>query len=120
MRVQPYRRSSWTPAKSRLRRSWPGDGSPAGRGAGSCRVNGLRPKEPVKRGRGRPEVPVADNVFAAVYKVYCGWSARRFMYDLGEAFKAGHLSRSMSHNSVLRALESEELTPVLKDLVGQS
>jgi hypothetical protein len=83
-------------------------------------VNGLRPKEPVKRGRGRPEIPLADNVFAAVYKTYVGWSARRFMCDLQTAYEAGHLSRSMSHNSVLRALENPDLTPVLKDLIGQT
>ena len=83
-------------------------------------VNGLRPSEPVKRGRGRPEVPVADQVFAAVYKIYSGWSARRFMYDLEAARERGHLSRRMCHNSVLNALESEALTPILKDLIGQT
>src|SRR6266567_4335188 len=34
---------------------------------------------------GRPRLPLADMVFACVYKVYVGFSARRFMRDLREA-----------------------------------
>ena len=115
-----------TPKRKTYKQDWPNYNKAQTREKGHVQtlladlVNGLRPTEPIKRGRGRPEVPVADNIFAAVYKVYCGWSARRFMYDLESAHERGFLSRSMSHNSVLRALESEELTPILKDLVGQT
>ena len=34
---------------------------------------------------GRPRLPLADMIFACVYKVYVGFSSRRFMSDLREA-----------------------------------
>ena len=34
---------------------------------------------------GRPRLSLADMVFACVYKVYVGFSSRRFMSDLREA-----------------------------------
>src|ERR1043166_4995285 len=37
------------------------------------------------QGNGRPRLPLADMVFACVYKVYVGFSSRRFMSDLREA-----------------------------------
>ncbi len=37
-------------------------------------------------GAGRPRLPLKDMIFAAAYKVYVGFSARRFTTDLREAF----------------------------------
>src|SRR5262249_25010770 len=37
------------------------------------------------QGNGRPRLPLADMVFACVYKVYVGFSSRRFASDLREA-----------------------------------
>jgi hypothetical protein len=83
-------------------------------------VDGLRPKEPVKRNRGRPAIPIADQVFGAVYKVYSGFSSRRFQCDLDTASEQGHLSRGMCYNSVTNALDNPALTPILKELIGQT
>jgi hypothetical protein len=79
---------------------------------------GAAPKAGTKGGR--PAVPLADQAFAAVFKVYCGTSARRFVCDLRSAAERGHMSAPLCHNSVLKALESEALTPILKDLIRVS
>jgi hypothetical protein len=57
------------------------------------------------QGRGRPRIPVADQVFVAVMKVYAGMSARRAMCDLRDLGERGYLSRVPHFNSVLNALE---------------
>lgn len=69
---------------------------------------------------GQWSVSVRDAVFSIVYKVYCGTSARRFMCDLRDAHERGDVGAALCHNSVLKAMESESLTPILKDLVGQT
>jgi Transposase DDE domain/SWIM zinc finger len=77
-------------------------------------------EEPPHTGRGRKPIPLADQAFAAVLKVYSLFSARRFMSMLEEAVEAGHVSRAMHFNSVLNALENPALTPVLHRLIQQS
>lgn len=69
---------------------------------------------------GRPSVPLRDAAFVSVFKVYCGFSARRFMCDVRSAHERGCIAAPVCHNSVLKALESEALTPVLMDLIGAS
>jgi len=59
-------------------------------------------------------------VFAAAYKVYAGFSARRFTSDLRDAFVDG-LVDSMPHfNSVNRYIANPDVTPILKGLVTLS
>ena len=69
---------------------------------------------------GRPRVPMADRVFASVFKVYSTLSGRRFMSDLREAGQRGYLSTIPNFCSISRFLESEELTPYLKRLITES
>jgi transposase len=75
---------------------------------------------PIKRGRGRPSLTPADIVFACVSKVYSTISARRFMCDLDDANEKGYLTRLPHYNSIQNYLESEELTPILHELVRVS
>jgi transposase len=77
-------------------------------------------EEPVRTGKGRPPIPLSDAVFSAVYKVYSTVSGRRFMTDLREAQRAGYVSRMPSYNAIFTCLESEAVTPILMDLIGQS
>jgi transposase len=77
-------------------------------------------EEPQRTGRGRPPIPLADQVYAATMKVYSLFSARRFMGHLEEARERGHVSRGMHFNSVLNALDNPTLTPVLHRLIQQS
>ena len=41
--------------------------------------------QPPQTGRGRPRLPLSDMLFASVYKVYVGFSSRRFTSDLHDA-----------------------------------
>src|SRR4029078_10541102 len=51
---------------------------------------------------GRQWLKMSDAIFAAVFKVYCGMSARRFMSDLREAHERGYISKRPCNNSVLK------------------
>lgn len=77
-------------------------------------------EEPVRKGRGRPPLPLADAIFAAVFKVYSTFSARRFTCDLEDAEQAGHTSESPHFNVVLRVLGKPEVTPILQQLISLS
>lgn len=69
---------------------------------------------------GRPRMPLKDMIFSAVFKTYSTFSGRRFMCDLREAEKRGHIGKTPHYNSIFRYLESESLTPALRELVRQS
>jgi transposase len=73
-------------------------------------------QEPIQK-TGRPSIPRADGIFAACYKVYSGFSARRFMTDLRTAKDDGYISRPLCYNSVINFLENPELTPILKAMI---
>jgi SWIM zinc finger len=75
--------------------------------------------EPIQA-RGRPRLPLSDMLFASAYKVYVGFSARRFSTDLKEAQVRGLIKRVAHFNSVNRYLADPQLTDVLKSLVTLS
>ena len=66
---------------------------------------------------GRPRLPLSDMVFASVFKVYVGFSSRRFTTDLRDAFVAGHIDSTPHFNSVSNYLADPMLTDILKELV---
>ena len=66
---------------------------------------------------GRPRLPLSDMVFASVFKVYVGFSSRRFTTDLRDAHDAGYVSRAPHFNSVSNYLSDPALTGILKELV---
>ena len=69
---------------------------------------------------GRPPLPLSDMVFASALKVYSGFSARRFNCDAEEARERGHISTAPYFNSVLRYIQSPDLTLIIVDLIEQS
>jgi transposase len=73
-----------------------------------------------QRGRGRPPASRADQVFAACYKVYSGFSGRRFMTDLRDAVDKGHIGEAISYSGIARFLEDEESYSLLHALVMQT
>lgn len=75
--------------------------------------------EPPQR-MGRPRTPLADRIFASTFKVYSTVSGRRFMTDLRDAKQHGLISTLPNFCSISRFLESEELTPILKQLIVES
>ena len=66
---------------------------------------------------GRPRVPIADVIFACVFKVYSTVSSRRFGTDLAEAYDMGLVSRDMHPNKVNCYMENPELYPILHRLI---
>ena len=77
-------------------------------------------QEPVPRGRGRPSAPLSIKLFAAAYKVYSGFSARRFTSDMRAAHERGLVDHAPHFNSTLNYLASDELTEHLLALIELS
>lgn len=69
---------------------------------------------------GRPRLPLKDMIFSATFKIYSTFSGRRFMSELRAAHERGYIWKTPHYNSVFRYLESDSLTPILRDLVQQS
>lgn len=74
-------------------------------------------QQPAHEGRGRPALLLADMVFASAYKVYTGFSSRRFTSDLREAKTNGLVVSAPHFNSVTNYLSDPNMTPILKHLV---
>lgn len=70
--------------------------------------------------RGRPRIPVGDQIFAAVMKVYGTLSGRRTATDLREYEAKGYLDRAPHYNSIFKALENPAMTPILKRMIEES
>jgi SWIM zinc finger/Transposase DDE domain len=71
-------------------------------------------------GRGRPTLPYDAAIFSAVYKVYSGFSGRRFQTDMNDARDAGLIHTAPHYNSIAKTLEDPNTTKTLKELVVKS
>jgi transposase len=69
---------------------------------------------------GRRHFPLGDMVFVCAFKVFSGYSCRRFACDLRDAHSKGFISRMIHAVRVSAYFENPILTPVLKDLIVQS
>jgi transposase len=76
--------------------------------------------QPQIKRSGRPNLPLSDAIFSAVFKVYSTVSGRRFMSDLRDAAGKGFISKAPHYNSIFNYLENPEMTPILRDLITQS
>jgi transposase len=70
--------------------------------------------------RGQKPHTYADCLFAMVFKVYCGFSTRRFSTDLAEAHAKGYTSRLIPGMKVNQFHDNKVFTPILQDLIVQS
>jgi transposase len=78
------------------------------------------PQPPRPPGAGRSRLPLSDMLFAVAYKVYVGFSSRRFTCDLHDAYADGLIDSKPHFNSVSRYLSDPALTDTLKYLVALS
>ena len=78
------------------------------------------PQEPRPRGRGRPSAPLSERLFSVVFKVYTGFSARRFTSDVQSARQQGLIDHAPHFNSTNRYLASASLTKHLQALIELS
>jgi transposase len=69
---------------------------------------------------GRPRLPLADIVYACVLRSYVGLSSRRAASDTRAARADGMMDAMVSPRSVLRYLDDESLTELLRELIRQS
>ena len=69
---------------------------------------------------GRPRLSLPDMVFTSAFKVYSGFSSRRFGSDMQDAHDKGLLGRVPHFNSVNNYLANPSLMPVLAGLVTKS
>jgi len=77
--------------------------------------------EPSREGKtGRMPHPVKDCIFAAVFKVYSGFSSRRFSTDLRDAHAKGYTLKPIPGAKVTAFHENPAFTPILKELIAQS
>jgi transposase len=82
---------------------------------------GIKEPERASTRRGRKPIPLADQIFSMVFKVYCGMSSRRFNCDLDEAHAKGHMAKPIKNaRQVCEFFENAEMTPILKNLIVQS
>jgi transposase len=71
-------------------------------------------------GRGRPNMPVRDQLFASALKVYSQFSLRRFRTDLKIAKWMGYTDNVLCYSTVGKFMERKDITPVLYELVEKS
>ena len=76
-------------------------------------------EEPIQT-NGRPRLPLADIIFASVYKTYTMVSARCFASDLRDALAKAYISKMPSYNSIFDYFQMESLTPYLRQLIAAS
>jgi transposase len=76
--------------------------------------------DPPQPETGRRRTAMADMVFASCFKVYTTFSTRRFGSDLDDALAKGFISRKLHPMMTCTFLESELITPVLKQLIETS
>lgn len=75
--------------------------------------------EPQQR-MGRPRVALSDVVFCVVFKVYGGLSGARTDTDVREAHANGFINHPLHPNTVFKYLETEALTPILREMIERS
>ncbi|MGI0133859.1 MAG: transposase [Candidatus Micrarchaeaceae archaeon] len=73
-----------------------------------------------REGRGRPNMPVRDLLFASALKVYSQFSLRRFMTDLQASLQSRYVDNAPCYSLVGKFMERADMTPVLYGLVEKS
>lgn len=69
---------------------------------------------------GRPRLPISDMLFACAFKVYSGFSSRRFNSDVVDAYQKGFIDAKPSYASVNRYMANPALTANIKALIELS
>ena len=65
-----------------------------------------------REGRGRPQMPIRELLFASALKVYSQFSLRRFMTDLNTAKGKGYIVNAPCYSLIGKFMEREDTTPI--------
>lgn len=76
--------------------------------------------EPVAKETGRPRLPLADVIYAAVLRSYTTFSGDRAHGDVMGALKNGYISHAPHPNTVFRILRHPETVGILMGLIEES
>ena len=76
-------------------------------------------KEP-EQARGRPRLPLKNELFCAIQKVYSQLSSRRSASLFGFAESRDHISHAPHFNVSSKVLSREGITPILQDILTQT
>lgn len=66
---------------------------------------------------GRPTNPLSDMIYSMVFKVYSGFSGRRFTTDMKTAKAQEYISKAIPYNSMFDYFNKKELISILSQLV---
>lgn len=66
---------------------------------------------------GRPKMLMRDMVFGSALKVFSTFSLRRFTMDSKDAQAKGYLARVPNYSTIAKYMESQEMTPILKEIL---
>jgi transposase len=78
-------------------------------------------KEPeTPRTAGRPSIPVRDQLFCCMIKAYSNRPLREIKWLINAAYERNQIKRKYHENIVSMALNREDLTPLLRELVQLS
>lgn len=66
---------------------------------------------------GKPKNPLSDMIYSMIFKVYSGFSGRRFNTDMEEALSKEFVSKRIPYNTMFDYFNKPELTPILSQLV---
>lgn len=78
------------------------------------------PQPPRKPGAGRNPLPLKDQAFAAILKVFSTKSQRRMQSDLADSAEKGNLDHVAHFNAISRFLADEAAAPLLVSLIEES
>ena len=74
-------------------------------------------EEPQKMGRKRASL--RDVTYCIVPKQWTTLSGRRNSTDIQDAFEKGYLEKPLHYNTVFKYLQNEEITILLRDMIGR-
>jgi len=73
--------------------------------------------EPEQKGPGRKRLPISEQAFCAIQKVYSQLSSRRASSLFRNAKERQHINHVPHFNSVINFLNREDITPILHELI---
>ena len=76
--------------------------------------------EPEREGAGRPPLPLRDQLFCAIQKVYSQLSSRRAKSLFDNAADRGQISKPPHFNASTKLLNREDVTAILHELVNRT
>jgi transposase len=74
-------------------------------------------EEPERQGAGRPPIPLKEQAFCAIQKVYSQLSSRRAVSLFRNAESREQITHAPHFNSIINFLNKEEVTPILERMV---